>query len=187
MQGHFVVKQRYGSFNAVAGDMELEQTIQRSQKSTRGIIGQSRQSEYVTKWEIVYHEILSMTNAFTEITNTNLGSTETEILHELDKHFCSMFNSQVKTVAEFILEKGNPYKMLAPNLYNFISGTAIPSTATNKILNCYLHEKESNEIFQTERFPDQFKRLSDTCAKLLSQSQWMLQKNLQHQIYLPVN
>ena len=49
MQGHFVVKQRYGSFNSVAGDMELEQTIQRSQKSTRGIIGQSRQSEYVIK------------------------------------------------------------------------------------------------------------------------------------------
>ena len=95
MQGHFVVKQRYGSFNAVAGDMELEQTIQRSQKSTRGIIGQSRQSEYVIKWEIVYHEILSMTNAFTEIANTNIGSTETEILHELDKHFCSMINSQV--------------------------------------------------------------------------------------------
>ena len=27
MQGHFVVKQKYGSFNAVAGDMKLEQTI----------------------------------------------------------------------------------------------------------------------------------------------------------------
>ena len=38
MQGHFVVKQRYRSFNAVAGDTKLEQTIQRSQKSTGGII-----------------------------------------------------------------------------------------------------------------------------------------------------
>ena len=70
MQGYFVVKQRYGSFNAVAGDMKLEQTIQRSQKSAGGIIGQTRQSEYVTKWEIVYHEILSISNAFREISNT---------------------------------------------------------------------------------------------------------------------
>ena len=118
-----MVKQRYGSFNAVAGDMKLEQTIQRSQKSTGGIIGQTKQLEYVTKWEIVYHEILSITNAFREMANTNLGSRETEVHHELDKRFCSMFSSQVKTVGEFILEKGNPYKMLAQNLYNFVSGT----------------------------------------------------------------
>ena len=58
MQGHFVVKQRNGSFSAVAVDMRLEQRIQRSQKSTGDITGQTRQLEYVTKWEIVYHEIL---------------------------------------------------------------------------------------------------------------------------------
>ena len=44
---------------------------------------------------------------------------------ELDKHFCSMLNSQVKAAAEFILKKGNPYKMLVPNLYNFVSDTTI--------------------------------------------------------------
>ena len=146
MQGHFVVKQRYGSFNAVAGDMKLEQTIHQSQRSTGGIVGQIRRSEYVTKWEIVYHEIVSITNAFREITN-NLESRETKIHHELGKHCCNMFNSQVTMVAEFILEKENPYKMLAPNLYSFASGTIIPSTATNKILHCYLHGKEQYELF----------------------------------------
>ena len=105
MQGRFVVKQRYGSFNAVAEDMKLEQTIQRSQEKTGGIIGPTRQSEDVTKWEIVYHEILSILNAFREITNTNLGSRETRIYHELARKFCSMFNSPVKTVAEFILKE----------------------------------------------------------------------------------
>ena len=127
-----MVKQRYGSFNAVAGDMKLEQTIQRSQKSTGGIIGQTKQLEYVTKWEIVYHEILSITNAFREMANTNLGSRETEVHHELDKRFCSMFSSQVKTVGEFILEKGNPYKMLAQNLYNFVSGTTTHCLRDNR-------------------------------------------------------
>ena len=181
MQGHFVVKQRYGSFNAVAGDMKLERTNHRSQKSTGGIIGQIRQSEYVTKWEIVYHEILSVTNAFREIAN-NLGSRETKIHHELGKHCCSMFNSQVKTVAEFILEKGNPYKMLAPNLYNFASGTTIPLTATNKILHCYLHGKE-----QTESFLDQSKKLSGTIHKIAFPKPVDTSKNLQPQIYFPVN
>ena len=32
IQGHFVVKQNSGEFNAVALDMKLEQTIQRSKK-----------------------------------------------------------------------------------------------------------------------------------------------------------
>ena len=156
---NFAVKQRYGSFNAVAGDMKLVQIIQQSQKGTGGIIGKTRQSEYVTKRETVYHEILSLSNTFREITNTNFGSRENKIHHEFDKHFCSMFNSLVKTVAEFILNKENPYKMLVPNLYNFVLGTAIPSTATNNILNCYLQGKEQYEIFRTEHFIDQSKKL----------------------------
>ena len=38
MQGHFVVKQNNGEFNAVAPDMKLEQTIQKSDKSLKGIM-----------------------------------------------------------------------------------------------------------------------------------------------------
>ena len=116
--------------------------------------------------EIFYHDIYSISNAFREITNANIGSIETQIHHELDKKFCSMFNSQVKTVAEFILKNGNPYKMLAPNLYNFVSGATIPSTVTKKILNCYLDGKEQYGIFRTDRFRDQSKKLSDTIRKI---------------------
>ena len=77
-----------------------------------------------------------------------------------------MFNSQVKTVAEFILEKGNPYKTLALNLYNFVVGTTIPSTATNKILSCYIHGKDQYEISRTQRFLDQSKKLFDMIHKI---------------------
>ena len=72
--------------------------------------------------------MLTISNVFREITDTNLRSRETKIHHELDKNLCIMFNSQVKTVAEFIPRKGNPYKMLALSLdnciryYYFISG-----------------------------------------------------------------
>ena len=38
-----------------------------------------------------------------------------------------MFIGQLKTVGEFISKEGNPRKMLAPNIHNFISGTTIPS------------------------------------------------------------
>ena len=88
MNGLFVVKQKTECVNAVAGDLKLEQTINRPQKSASRILGQIRQREYVTKWEIVYHEIPSMSNKFRSLTDSNLGSRETELHHELDQHFC---------------------------------------------------------------------------------------------------
>ena len=40
--GKFVVKRTHGKFSAVGADMALEQTINRSQKSASGIIGNTR-------------------------------------------------------------------------------------------------------------------------------------------------
>ena len=75
MTGKFVVKTKKGSSNAVLLDMKLEQTIQRSKKSTSGIIGQSKQTSY--------HEIIAVSNIFTNITSHGLGFRETD-LHQLN-------------------------------------------------------------------------------------------------------
>ena len=131
MQGHFVVKQRNGLFDAVAVDMKLEQIIEQSHKSTDGIMGQTRQSEYNTKWENIDHEIHSISNAFREINNTNFGSRENKIHHELEKRFCSTFNFDVKTIAEFILKKRKSLQHARADLYNFVSGITVPSTDTS--------------------------------------------------------
>ena len=34
--------------------------------------------------------------------------------------FFAMLNSHVKTVAEFILQKSSPYKIIVTNLHNFV-------------------------------------------------------------------
>ena len=87
MNGLFVLKQKTECFNSVVGGLKLEQTISRSQKSASRILDQIRQREYVTKWQIVYHEIPSMSNKFRSLTDSNLSSRETELHHELDQHF----------------------------------------------------------------------------------------------------
>ena len=51
LRENFVVKTNPGTFNAVSPDMKLEQTIQRSQKSSKGVIDQTRQANYVSEWE----------------------------------------------------------------------------------------------------------------------------------------
>ena len=59
MKGDFVIKTSKGPFNAVAVDMKLEQTIQRSAKSVGGIIGRSKAVDYVTEWSIIYHDVVN--------------------------------------------------------------------------------------------------------------------------------
>ena len=61
----FVIKTNTASFNAVAPDMKLEQTIQSSNKGSGGIVRQTRQKAFVSKRELVYHAI---NNSFSEIT-----------------------------------------------------------------------------------------------------------------------
>ena len=82
MQGHFVLKQNNREFNAVAPDMKLEQTIQRSKKSVKGIIGQIRQVAYVSQWEIVNHKILAIRNSCRQLINAEVGYLGTVIHRE---------------------------------------------------------------------------------------------------------
>ena len=48
-EGKFVVKTNAENFKAVAADMKLEQSIQRSKKGPGGIIGQTKHQTYVTE------------------------------------------------------------------------------------------------------------------------------------------
>ncbi|KAH3774334.1 hypothetical protein DPMN_175713 [Dreissena polymorpha] len=47
MKGMFIVKRTSGNFRAVAADQSLEQTINKTQKSSGGIIGSSRKKDVV--------------------------------------------------------------------------------------------------------------------------------------------
>ena len=62
LQGKFVVQTHTGSFKATSPDMKLEQTI----------VGQAKADSYVTEWELVYHEILAISNCFRDLTNLKL-------------------------------------------------------------------------------------------------------------------
>lgn len=42
--------------------MKLEQSIQTSKKDTGGIIDMCHKDAYVTKWELIYHNVLAISN-----------------------------------------------------------------------------------------------------------------------------
>ena len=81
LDGKFVVKTGHGHFNAVAPDMKLEQTIQRSKKGAGGVVGQMKHEAFVTEWELCYHEVLAISKYHAEITGSVLASSDAEPLH----------------------------------------------------------------------------------------------------------
>ena len=121
----FVVCTSVRLFSAVSLNMKLEQTIQSSQKSMSGIISQTNQQNYVTEWEIVYHEILSITNIFKEITNKNCKlSNEFTQHHELEGNLYKEIKVAVQKLVAFITHQGNPYSTsnTVTELYNISTG-----------------------------------------------------------------
>ena len=71
-----------GFFNAVAPNMKLEQSIQRSKKDSGGIIGQTKQNAFVTEWELAYHEVLTISKSYSNITRSILVEADTTKLNK---------------------------------------------------------------------------------------------------------
>ena len=107
--GHFVIKTAAGVFNAVSGDMKLEQTIQRSSKSCHGIIGDQRSLEFVTQWQLLYHEVLEISNSFRLRLDIGNCNGETSIHHDLRRNKIYEINDGCDKIKNFISERENPF------------------------------------------------------------------------------
>ena len=60
--------------------MKLEQTIQRSAKRSKGIIGQSKKVDHYTEWTLVYYDIIEISNMFYDLSNVSkFGNTGSRI------------------------------------------------------------------------------------------------------------
>ena len=186
LRGNFVVKTNPGTFNAVSPDMKLEQTIQRSQKSSKGVIGQTRQANYVSEWEVVYHEILAISNTLRYLIRSNIGNRECELHHELYGNFALNYNKQVIKVIEFVEQRGNPFTSATGivKLHNFFSGASVVEEVARRLLNFDENSVRRYESFRKERFIDKTKMLSETIQKsnlphFATQSQEEAQKKSQ--------
>ncbi len=84
MRGNFAVKRTLGKFKAVPADQCLEQTINRSQKSCGGVIGNTKRKEFVAQWELIYHETLDVVNLHRGICNIVSRYAESGTNHEFD-------------------------------------------------------------------------------------------------------
>ena len=166
LAGRFVVQTSVGTFKAVSPDMKLEQTINRSQKSSGGILGQTKTDSYVSEWELVYHDVLAISNCYSDLTKSNTR-TGPALHHELTGNISKQLNEEISKVMEFINERGNPYETARPTpLHNITSGQMVSKENSRRLLNYFNDGKQRYRDFRDERYVMKSKKLCDTITKV---------------------
>lgn len=164
MQGSFVVKRTAGRFKAVGVDMSLEQTINRSQKNTAGIIGSTRKKNFVAKWEMVYHEMLAISNLHRHLTGINSKAYELSVNHEFSKPQTASEEKLIQAIITFIESNENPF--LASNsedqLHNILTKEIMTPEIREQILQVQEKGLQLYKQFREDRFVKKELRLHDT-------------------------
>lgn len=135
--------------------MKLEQTLQRSQKSTGGIVGDTRQICCATKWEMIYHEVTVISVLFWD-----------DLHHELYELYGAVFNEDVCKVKKYSGALGNLSAVIRlVKLHNFITFATVfdaaemrPLGFKDTILAWYFEFRTTVYTDGTERLSDKIKR-----------------------------
>lgn len=148
--------------------MKLEQTIQRSQKSSKGIIGQTRQHMYVMEWKLVYHDVLGISNCFREILGADgTGYSEVTLHYELSGNLSTNMFICVNVLCEFMNTRHNPYKTSSQTqLHNFINNKCAPREDAPHLLKVKEHGQDGYEQFRNDWFVNKTSKLSDLITKI---------------------
>jgi hypothetical protein len=169
LQGQFVIKDHTGCFNAVAPDMKLEQTIQRASKSTGGIVGQTKNSAIVVEWQLIFHEILLISNNLRALTNDSSmdHSESAAVHHDLVGKKAEHVNKNVAKLLDFVSSRGNPFIIEAPGLklHNFVTKEVADDAVSMRLCQALQNGDNFYQEFRKERFIEKKKKLSATISK----------------------
>lgn len=161
---NFSIKRTSGKFRAVGGDQALEQTIIRSQKSISGIIGMTQQKEYVAEWEIIYHEMLSVSNLFRNVTGIKTSTYDSENpSHDHNSSRTLKTEEHVQNIMIYILKSENPFGANDnKELHNILTQQVMTPEIRKDLLNFKVIGNEKYIKLRKERFEKKTSRISDT-------------------------
>ena len=163
--GKFVVKCTPGHFNSVGMDMALEQTINKSQKSSSGIIGNTKKKEFVAQWELIHHELLGVSNLHRKVSGVSGENCELLLHRELTKSEIAASESKISDIITYIKSHENPVKVVAETekkLHNIMTQEIMPDEIREDLLGIKKKGRELYGEFRRERYICKSTRLSHT-------------------------
>ena len=148
--------------------MCLEQTINRSSKTSRGIIGNTKRKEFVARWNIIHHELMSVNHVFRKIAGVPLHNTELTVNYTLNFKQIQGNEIKVRKMMAYVLKYENPFKIedsTELTLHNFLTSAIMPDTVRTGLLSLKESGAKVYSTFRKEQFVDRSKRLSDVIPR----------------------
>jgi hypothetical protein len=169
--GQWVVQDRPGWFCAVGGDMKVEQTIQRVSKGPGGhyVVGITRNASAVAEFELLFHEIGSITSLLNSVTSNHpMNHTECHLQHALSTTRQITFNRNVSKLLDFVLQRQNPYSVtvnVPVPLHNLLTKLAVDRKVAARLLKFHENGERLYRSYRRERLVEKIKKISTTISK----------------------
>ena len=154
-------------FSAVAGDIKLEQAINRFSKGKGGYVsvGSSGNISSVSEFELLFHEVLAITNLVNMLMKDEvMGHLETNIQHTLKGRKGAIFDKNVTKFFDVVNGKGNPFKITLP-LHNVLTMTIVDENTKARILNVIDEGKTDYTEFRKVRYVEKVAKVSAKITK----------------------
>ncbi|MEL6606422.1 MAG: hypothetical protein AAFP20_24785 [Cyanobacteria bacterium J06614_10] len=168
--GQWVVRNRPGWFCSVGGDMKVEQTIQRVSKGPGGhyVVGETRNAGAVAEFELLFHEIGSITNLLNLLTtNKSMDHMECHLQYALGTTLRHTFNQNVIKLLDYVLERQNPYKVTVSvpiSLHNLLTKQAVDREVAARLLKCLENGERVYRSYRQERLVKKTQKISATIS-----------------------
>lgn len=91
----------------------------------------------MTEWELIYYEILAISNMYRNVTNVYSENYELRARHESSSIISNNMESKIKTM-NFITDNENPFSPGAKELRNIITEQTVEDAVKNKLLQFFL-------------------------------------------------
>ena len=171
--GYFVVRDRQQSyFSSVAGDLKLEQSINRFSKGMGGYVcvGSAGNVSAVAEFELLFHEILQIINFVDELMGSKLKHLDTNIQHSLHGSKGLKFHNNILRVLDIVNGKGNPYENVGlavqPPLHNLMTKAVVEDKQREGILNVIQTGEKEYLKFRNERYIEKNKKITAKISKI---------------------
>ncbi|KAH3894677.1 hypothetical protein DPMN_018834 [Dreissena polymorpha] len=162
---------RQGWFCSVAGDLKVEQTIQRVSKGPGGhyVVGETRNAGALAEFELLFHEIGSITSLLNLLTTKNpMDHTECHLQHSLSATHRNSFNHNEEMLLNYVLEGQNPYTVtvnVPVPLHNLLTKLAVDKEVAVRLFKCIENDKRVYRAYRQKRIVEKAKNISSTISK----------------------
>jgi hypothetical protein len=151
--------------------MKVEQTIQRVSKGPGGhyVVGATGNATAVAEFELLFHEIGSITSLLNLLTSNHpMSHTECHLQHALSTTRRLTFNHNVAKLLDYVRERQNPYSMtvnVPVPLHNMLTKQAVDQKVATRLLKFLENGEHAYRAYRQERLVEKCKKIGTTISK----------------------